>query len=59
MCQFHQKQIVRRYLTLNPILKPNIELRKIVNILHMTDKNSFSLWLNEWYEKNKKFLKER
>jgi len=59
MCQFHQKQIVRRYLTLNPILKPNIELRKIVNVLHMTDKNSFSLWLNKWYEKNKNFLNEK
>lgn len=59
MCQFHQKQIIRRYLTLNPILETNKELRKIVNDLHITDKDSFELWLNEWYDKNKCFLDER
>jgi hypothetical protein len=59
MCQFHQKQIIKRYLTLNPILKPNKELRKLVNDLHITDKDSFSLWLNEWHDKHKDFLNER
>jgi hypothetical protein len=59
MCQFHQTQIIRRYLTLSPILQPNKELRKIVNLLTVSDKDSFSLWLNEWYEKNKDFLNER
>ncbi len=59
MCQFHQKQIIKRYLTLNPILEPNKELRKLVNDLHITDKDSFSLWLNEWYEKHQDFLNER
>ncbi len=59
MCQFHQKQIIRRYLTLNPILKANKELRKIVNDLHITDKESFELWLNEWYDKHKGFLNEK
>jgi hypothetical protein len=59
MCQFHQKQIIKRYLTLNPILKPNKELRKLVNDLHITDKDSFSLWLNEWHDKHQDFLNER
>ena len=59
MCQFHQKQIIKRYLTLNPILKPNIELRRIVNDLHITDKDSFSLWLDNWYNKHQDFLNER
>lgn len=59
MCQFHQKQIIRRYLTLNPILETNKELRKIVNDLHITDKDSFELWLNEWHDKHKGFLDER
>lgn len=59
MCQFHQKQIIKRYLTLNPILQANIELRSIVNDLHITDKDSFTLWLDNWYKKHQNFLNEK
>jgi len=59
MCHFHQQRIVTRYITRNPILKANIELRSIVMKLTKTDKESFSGWLNDWYEKWKDFLKEK
>lgn len=59
MCHFHQVKIVTKYLTKNPILEANIELRNIALKLSRTDKESFSGWLNEWYQKRKEFLKER
>lgn len=59
MCHFHQQQIITRYLTRNPILEANIELREIAMKLTKTDKESFAGWLNEWYEKHKEFLKEK
>jgi hypothetical protein len=31
MCQFHQKQIITRYLTGSPKLQAGIELQKIVD----------------------------
>lgn len=59
MCHFHQVKIVTKYLTKNPILEANIELRSIALKLSRTDKESFSGWLNKWYEKWGEFLKER
>jgi hypothetical protein len=38
MCQFHQGQIIRRYITKNPILEPNKELKEIMKWLTQTDK---------------------
>lgn len=59
MYQFHQKQIVVRYLTMKPKLQAGQELMKIVDFLTNTDKESFEGALGLWYEKWKDFLNER
>lgn len=59
MCHFHQKQIVRRQLTLNPKLEASIELKEIVSTLANTDETAFTNKLNTWHEKWKDFLKEK
>ena len=59
MCHFHQVKIITKYLTKHPILKPNIELRRIAMLLSKTDKESFTGWLNEWHEEYEEFLKEK
>ncbi len=59
MCHFHQMKIITKYLTKNPVLKANIDLRHIVLKLSKTDKESFIGWLNEWYSKYTEFLKEK
>jgi hypothetical protein len=58
MCQFHQKQIVKRYLTSRPKLQAGIELKFIVDRLSCTDEPSFTGWLKEWYCRWESFLKE-
>ena len=59
MCHFHQKQIVRRYISNKPKLEAGIELKQIVTRLAITDKESFEGWLNEWFEKWREFLNEK
>jgi hypothetical protein len=59
MCNFHQSKIITKYLTKKPKLEANIKLRYLSKVLTNTDKESFTYWLNEWYEKYKDFLKER
>ena len=59
MCQFHQKQIVVRYLTKKPKLQAAQELMNVLNLLTNTDKESFEGALGLWYEKWKEFLNER
>jgi len=59
MCQFHQKQIVKRYITSNPKLEAGIELKEITDRLTMTDKASFEHWLNQWFFKWRDFLNEK
>ena len=59
MCHFHQKQIVRRYLTLKPKLEAGIELKEIVAGLCTDTKEEFVNKLNQWYQRWEYFLKER
>lgn len=59
MCQFHQIQIVRRHLTQNPRMEASIELKKIVEIMTLTDRKSFEGLLKQWKEKWDEFLLER
>jgi len=59
MCHFHQKQIVRRYLTNRPKLDASIELKKIVATLAKTDEQVFTNELDTWYKKWGTFLKEK
>jgi hypothetical protein len=41
MCQVHQVAIIRRYITKNPKLLAYIEVKELVSMLKMTDKESF------------------
>ena len=59
MCHFHQKQIVRRYLTNNPKLEASIELKTITATLTNTNEQTFTKQLNDWHNKWKDFLKEK
>jgi len=59
MCHFHQKQIVRRYLTNRPKLEASIELKKIMVTLAKTDEQTFTNELNIWHKKWGTFLKEK
>ena len=59
MCQFHQAAIIRKYITKNPKLPASIELKELVAMMKMTDKESFEGGLNLWYLKWKSFLNER
>lgn len=59
MCQFHQVAIIRKYLTKNPQLPAAIELKELVSMMKMTDKESFEGCLNLWYIKWESFLNER
>lgn len=59
MCQFHQVAIIRRYITKNPKLPASIELKELVGMLKMTDKESFEGGLKEWFVKWNSFLNER
>jgi len=59
MCHFHQKQIVKRYLTARPKLVAGRELKLIVEQLVNTNEQKFTNELNCWYEKWKDFLKEK
>lgn len=59
MCQFHQMQIVKRYITSRPKLLAGIELKAIVDRLTRTDEPSFAGWLKDWHAKWQGFLNER
>jgi hypothetical protein len=51
MCQFHMKQIIRRYLTLNPKMLAAKELKELVGRLHKADETDFKKDYQEWKEK--------
>jgi transposase-like protein len=59
MCQFHQSAIIRRYLTKKPKLVAAQELLTVVDLMKMTDKESFEGALGLWIEKWQDFLDER
>ena len=59
MCQFHQVAIIRRYITKNPKLPASIELKELVAMMKVTDKESFEGGLDLWFTKWEPFLKER
>jgi len=59
MCHFHQKQIVKRYLTSNPKLEASQELKEITTTLADTNEQMFTEQLITWYETWKDFLKEK
>jgi hypothetical protein len=59
MCQFHQIQIVQRYLTRKPKAPAAIELRKITLGLTKQTKIEFVNSLNNWHIKWSDYLNER
>lgn len=59
MCQFHQIQIVKRYLTNEPEIEASRELLNITRLLTKTDKESFKGMFTEWYDKYKDVINER
>jgi hypothetical protein len=59
MCQFHQVAIIRRYITKNPKLPASVELKELVAMMKLTDKESFEGGLNDWFCKWEDFLNER
>ena len=62
MCHFHQKQIIRRYITGNPKLPAGIELKVITDTLtYATEKEftaSFMLYSQESQISQKKFKEQ-
>lgn len=54
MCQFHMKQIIRRYLTLNPRMLAGRELKELVGRLHRAResdfRNDYQAWKETWKE---------
>jgi len=59
MCQFHQVQIILRYITRKPKLEAGKELKELMLLLAKTDEASFRHWLKLWHEKWKDFLAEK
>lgn len=59
MCHFHQKRIIQRYLTNNPILPAGVELKQIADTLSNTNEQEFTKKLTKWHSKWNRFLKER
>jgi hypothetical protein len=59
MCNFHQVAIIRRYITKNPILKANKEIKKLTELLVHTDRETFTYYLELYCEYYSNFLKEK
>ena len=59
MCQFHQIQIVTRYLTRKPKNVCALELRQLTLQLTHNDKEAFSRSLQQWYDKWEAYVNER
>jgi hypothetical protein len=58
-CHFHQKQIMRRYVTKNPRLKPGIELKEVVEMLGEIPGEEFKKYLQAYINYHKNFLNEK
>lgn len=58
-CQFHQLQIINKYLTKNPVLEPNIELRRITLSLTHVNHQTFYSMFNAWRWRHQAWLREK
>ena len=56
MCNFHQVAIIRRYITKRPILEANKVLKWITELLVDTDKETFTYYIELFWEKYRDFL---
>ena len=59
ICQYHQQQIVRRYLTAKPKSEAGLELKLLADSLTKIDESLFKELLKNWHEKWRGFLTER
>lgn len=59
MCQFHQLQIINRYLTKKPKLTPAKQLKTIMECLTRSSYESFQKRFSYWLEVNQDFLNEK
>ena len=59
MCQFHQIQIVQRYLTRKPKTQPAIELKKLTLKRTKLPKEDFENNLKDWHLRWSDYLNER
>lgn len=59
ICQYHQQQIIRRYLTSKPKTQAGAELKLITDMLTKLTEPVFTQLLSEWHQKWNDFLKER
>lgn len=59
MCQFHQKQIIRRYLTNRPKTEAGQMLKEIVKMLPTTDEILFEFLLDFWWKRYGSFIEEK
>src|SRR5208283_2030041 len=59
ICQYHQQQIIQRYLTLRPKTEAGRELKYITDSLTQQDEDSFAESIKAWQGKWDCFLKER
>ena len=59
MCQFHMKQIIRRYLTLNPKMHASKELKALADRLHKANEADFKKDYQEWKEKWKNTISHK
>lgn len=59
MCQFHMKQIIRRYLTLNPKLKVARALKDLMETLTSAKKEEFTASYEQWKQDWRETLNRR
>lgn len=58
-CHFHQKQIMRRYVTKNPRLQAGIELKEVVEMLGEIPESEFKQYLAAYINHYRSFLNEK
>lgn len=58
-CHFHQKQIIRRYVTKNPKLQAGIELKELVEMLGKIPSEEFKQYLQAYLHYYQGFLSEK
>ena len=59
LCQFHQVQIIQRYLTRRPKSLAACELKALALTLKNSTQTDFEAALQTWHERHKAFLNER
>ena len=59
ICQYHQQQIVTRYLTTKPKTQSGQELKSLADSLNSTSEGLFSESIIDWHKRWAGFLKER